>query len=334
MRIGELTVRLSYKDGSIHTTILETFLKQGECTPLDYIWHVFNNANEQVGQLIAGSLHELARAAPAKFVALAKDQQNAPVRRALMQALAHLGKDAPAEFALQALDDDDIEIQIYAAIVLLTIDVDPASIPIQPLLQALQEKREKHLIYWFIRGSLAKLGVETTEIFGEQAELSTWACIALALLTKCGERVPVEPLLAAVGDSNIFIGEAAAKALYQTHPEAFGEVAQQAEAILRGEASAGVFASRVQSRMADTVKHIERATPEVLTLLTKQLDWPYWEVRMKAAQALGAVHRNIPDRAVQRLLELRRDPTSGAIREAAEEALTQILAYEGGIEDE
>jgi HEAT repeat protein len=128
--------------------------------------------------------------------------------------------------------------------------------------------------------------------------------------------------------------ESAARALYQTHPDVFVEVARQAEAILRGEPTGSVFASRIQSRIADRVAEIGCAAPEVLAMITDLLDWPYWEVRMKAAQALGEVHRNIPDRAIRRLMELRHDSSSQAVREAADAALAEILSRESGMEDE
>ena len=69
-------------------------------------------------------------------------------------------------------------------------------------------------------------------------------------------------------------------------------------------------------------------------MVVNLLDWPYWEVRMKAAEALGAIHRNIPDHAIRRLLELRHDPQALAVREAADEALAEILSRESGMEDE
>ena len=63
------------------------------------------------------------------------------------------------------------------------------------------------------------------------------------------------------------------------------------------------------------------------------LDWHYWQVRMKATRALGKIRRNIPDRAIQRLLELRHDPVR-AVREAADDARGEILSLEAGMEDE
>lgn len=86
--------------------------------------------------------------------------------------------------------------------------------------------------------------------------------------------------------------------------------------------------------LADTIGKMEHATPELMARLGKLLDWPYWEVHLKAVQALGQFRRNIPDATLCRLLELRHDPHSRAVREAVEEALAEILAREAGIEDD
>ncbi len=66
------------------------------------------------------------------------------------------------------------------------------------------------------------------------------------------------------------------------------------------------------------------------------LDHPFWQVRLKAIQAFGRLRRNIPDVAIQRLLAFRRDPDPRmrAVREAADDALAEILSLEAGIEDE
>lgn len=85
--------------------------------------------------------------------------------------------------------------------------------------------------------------------------------------------------------------------------------------MLRGEAPAGVLASRPRSQIADAIKGIGRACPLMVAHLSESLNRPYWQVRMKAAQTLGRLRRNIPDATIQRLLELRHDPLSRAVRE-------------------
>jgi HEAT repeat protein len=294
-------------DGDMRSLILDALADLGENAPIELIMQALDNEDADVRSNAKYALGQIVEVAPAKLVALAQHDRRTPVREALMRALAKMDTDAPIELALAALEDEDEDVRLYARIALAEQNVDATRLPIEPLLQALIEHRRSEYD-------------------------SHWS--ELDLLARCGASVPIEPLLAALGNSQLSICKNATAALYKTHPAAFTDVAQQAEAILRGEPTGNVFASRVQSRIAEHVKLIERATPEVIAMISDLLDWPYWEVRMKAAQALGAIHRSIPDRAIKRLMELRRDPETQAVREAADEALTEILSYENGIEDE
>ncbi len=87
---------------------------------------------------------------------------------------------------------------------------------------------------------------------------------------------------------------------------------------------------------AETIGELGIPSTKLLEKLTELLASPSWQVRMKAIQALGQLRRNIPDAAIRRLLELRRDPDPKmrAVREAADDALAEILSLETGIEDE
>lgn len=89
-------------------------------------------------------------------------------------------------------------------------------------------------------------------------------------------------------------GIEAAVALKQTHLDLFRPLVLLAEATLRGEPPAGIFASRTRSQIADAVKGIGCAGPLTIAYLSESLDWPYWQVHMKAAQALGKLQRDIP----------------------------------------
>jgi HEAT repeat protein len=66
-------------------------------------------------------------------------------------------------------------------------------------------------------------------------------------------------------------------------------------------------------------------SPTLFDVLTQLLHWPYWEVRMKAVQALGKLQGKIPDATIHRLFALHEDPDSRAVRQAASEALGKIL---------
>jgi HEAT repeat protein len=85
---------------------------------------------------------------------------------------------------------------------------------------------------------------------------------------------------------------------------------------------------------AETVALMERATPAMLAMIIDLLDHPFWEVRERAVKTLGTLRRNIPDSAIRRLLELRKDPEAPDVRAAADQALAEILSLEQGIEDE
>jgi HEAT repeat protein len=314
----------------VRSTVLRELATSGEDLSLAWLLPALDVENDDDNDIdvfidndmrsnIIERLGDFADAAPMQFVALAKDDVRPPVRVALMKALAKRGQDAPSELVLAALEDPQTEVREQARLALLELNIDPVLIPLEPLLAALQEMNygDKE---W-----------PNDEYLDDDEDAHK---TELALLAKCGTRVPVAPLLASLGNFDPYVCVQAASALSQTHPEVFGEVAQQAEAILRGEPTAGFFASRVQSRIARRVYRMGCATPEVLALISDLLDWPYWPVRRDAAWALGSVHRNIPDQAIRRLLELRHDPESQAVREAADEALTEILSRESGMEDE
>lgn len=301
-----LIAHLYDNDGDVRTEVLRALTTMGEYAPIELILQMLDHEDPEVRTTIGYQLDTLAEAAPARFVELAKADPRPAVREALMQAIAKLGKQAPIELAIAALEDENEDVRFHARVALLDLDVDPAIVPMQPLLEALREKRSKYDSHW------SELG----------------------LLAKSGSQAPLEPLLALLGDSNPGTCEYTAEALYKTYPDVFASVARQAEAMLRGEPTGSIFASRVQSRIADRVRLIGRATPAVLELVTDLLNWPYWEVRKKAAQALRAIHRNIPDRAIRRLMELRHDPQAQTVREAADEALAEILSHESGMEEE
>jgi HEAT repeat protein len=92
----------------------------------------------------------------------------------------------------------------------------------------------------------------------------------------------------------------------------------------------------IQNSFLEVIKSTGYTAPLVLAKVIELLDWPYWQVRMRATETLGELRRNIPDPAIRRLLALRRDPDPlmKSVREAADDALAEILSLEDGIEDD
>ncbi len=91
----------------------------------------------------------------------------------------------------------------------------------------------------------------------------------------------------------------------------------------------------VQTRVAEAIGNIGQSQPGYILWLEAHLHWPYWEVRMVAARAQGKIRRHMPEAVINRLTVLLNDPESSAVRDAAEDALGEILALdENVIEDD
>ncbi|HEX4206659.1 MAG TPA: HEAT repeat domain-containing protein [Ktedonobacteraceae bacterium] len=311
--ISELLAFLHDEHGEIRPHVLKELGYLGRYAPLDLIVEALDHEERYTASNAKEALATLAHTAPASLLTLSLDTPHVSIRHAIMQAIVNLGPAGPGELAITALADPGREVRRLACKALVQSDIDLALIPLGPLLRPLNEECNVTTYY--------------SEYQGYGAELR--------LLAKCGPRIPSEALLAVFGHHHIKASENAARALYSTHPAIFrAVVVPQAEAILRGEPTGGVFAAHVQSRIADLVRQIGRATPAVLDLLTEMLDWPYWEVRSTAAEALGTIQRNIPDRALHKLHALLHDPQSHTVRMAAEKALTEIFSYADGMEEE
>jgi len=149
-----------------------------------------------------------------------------------------------------------------------------------------------------------------------------------------GMLIPREPLLEALGNTEEQTREAALHALQQLYPGALPELISEHTAIMLGQKAGPLFDSLIQSRIADTIGNIGSASPCYIEKLSQFLDWPYWEVCMKAAQALGKLGHPLSEAIVRQLLALRHDPQSRAVRTAAHDVLDRILSFETCLEDD
>lgn len=302
--VDEILARLYNEDGEIREDIIDILGGLGESAPIDVLLQALSCEDAEIRERADTALYSLSESVPAYFIAQARRDTRPVVRRRVLAALIKLGKEAPIELAIASLQDEAV--REHALEVLAELQVDITSIlRMEALLQTLHSENEQYKSCW----------------------------IELTLLAQFGAQVPLEPLLEKLGDSSA--DTYAATTLYKTHPDFFCEVvAPQAEAILRGRPVGGVFASHVQTRIAETIGQIARVTSDVLAMVVALLDWPYWETRLHAVRALGAIRRNIPNRAIYRLMELRHDPQSPDVRRAADAALAENLSIENSMEDE
>ena len=231
------------------------------------------------------------------------------VRKSVVEALAAAGADAPINDLIALLDDPDYRVQCAAIEALCQ----PAIARITP-------------VEVFVRA------LDTTAAGGySNAKVEK---MALQALRDKDPHIATAHCIAALGDSNSEIALTAFEILQQIHPAIIPEIVQEATTLLEGGKSGRFFRTLSVGFLADVLGDMGRAAPDLIAHLDESLDWPYRQVRLKAVQALGKLRRNIPDATIRRLLELRHEPNSRAMREAADETLAEILSLETGIEDD
>jgi HEAT repeat protein len=255
------------------------------------------------------------------IAALADEKRD--IRAAAIQALAER---TPREKLLAALDDEDCVVRREA---LRVLDV---RTPVQHLLHALQDEFDiVRKAASEILGKLVSGWPEPELIAALESKNPLMRVSAIRVLRR---RAPAEKLLAALGDSSEEVRLAALESLLQNHPETNPLIVAEISAVLIQNRSSTIIEPAVQSFLLEVISHLEQITPALRSKLTELLASPYWEVQMKAAQALGNVRRNIPQEAIERLLELRNHSPSQTVRDAADDALAELLSLEIGLEDQ
>jgi HEAT repeat protein len=301
---------------------LETFGDQAPIAAL--VAALLSDGDSLVRSRAAHVLEAQGDRAPVEPLVAASRDPDPSVRAAAVTALAAFGEQAPRESIRAALHDEANPVRKVAVAVLGRLDA----------LDALP------LLVWAVEDADAEVrvaAVEALAALGEQAPLAPLVAAlddedlhvqaaALDALGRLGERAPVDTLVATLGHSIYLVRLVAARALMKTHPEAVLAVVSEAEAIVRGEAPGAVLGSILHSFVADGIGTLaaEGATipPVLVERLVALLDWPYWEVRVKAIQALGKLSPPLPETATEKLRALQHDATSRAVRVAATQVLT------------
>jgi HEAT repeat protein len=165
-------------------------------------------------------------------------------------------------------------------------------------------------------------------LYDEVAWVRNQALIVLA------HKVSREQLLAAIADEDEQVRATALRLLQEVDPDALAPVIEEASAFLLGQGSGQVIGSLVQRSIASAISELGRAPADLVAYVGELLDWPHLDVQREAAQALGKLRRNVPDRAIEKLLALRRTSIAPLVRRAADDTLSEILSLETGIEDD
>lgn len=261
--------------------------------------------------------------------------QDARVRRGVLVLLSYHPEEVPQEALIALLDDplpDDPMFQACRTAI-ARLRVHSAPLPVQSLLRFLRNPAlcGDVLNALGTAGENAPLPEIVPFLSSTNASLRASALRALrqpGLL----ERTSIEAFLNITGDAAIDVRNEALKALkekdqqraiaccilelgnslsnqiafrilQEIHPAIIPEIVQEATELLQGGQPGRFFRSLSLSVLADTIGEMGRATPDLVECLSEMLHWSYWEVRMKAVQALGKLRCNIPDATLRRLLE-------------------------------
>lgn len=255
--------------------------------------------------------------APEEKLRDALNHEHENVRRIAVQALkGHLSK----EQLFMALDD---EAPIVRKEALKAFDIDT---PMEQLLYMLHDDEIREIALEILEKIVPRLP-ETQLIEALENKERTMRVSALRALR---QRAPKEKLLAALGDSAEEVRLTALDILLQHYPEMCAFLVKEVTTVLIEAKPSTLLGSAAQSYILDLISQMEPLSSTLQDKLIELLDWPYWEVQMKAARILGTLYRNIPQGVIECLFALRKETVSQTVREAADDALAELLSLERG----
>ncbi len=248
---------------------------------------------------------------------------DAEVRLRVLQVLE---KDVPEDRLIASLDDEDSVVRRKA-------------------LQLLEGRTPTHLLgaalgddYPFVRDvAMALLRRRREHVSEDEMRVFLESRLGVArasAIRALEDRLPKTLLIAALGDSEEDVRLAAFDALRKVYPEMLPVIQSELTALLAGTGSSRIVNAAVESFLSDLMANMDEVPLSWLEKLTSLLEpsW-YWEVRVKAAQALGKLRRDLPEEAVERLKAMRNDSGSRAVQMAADDALAEILSFEPSVDE-
>jgi HEAT repeat protein len=325
---------LQDKDENVRRAAVEALGKLGERVPLDLFIQTLQNESVFVQNTLIEVLSKQREKIPFSRIFEAIITSNWSVRRAAVEALGKLGERAPLDLFIQALQDKDEDVR-RAAVEALGKLGERASIEL--FIQALQDEDE----------DVRRAAVEALGKLGERASIELFIQAlqdkdedvrraAVEALGKLGERMNCEQILPLIGDDGGYVRNVAIEVVNKLAPELLADIEAEAIAILQGKPAGRILGSLHEGFIVKVLGNLGYSTPMVFDKLIPLLEWHYWQVQVKVAQTLGKIRRSIPDIAIKRLLAMRNNSSllMRTVSEAADDALSEILSLETGIEDE
>lgn len=305
--LSDLLDALRSDDRLMYDTVGQVLEMQGTLLPIEIMLEALQHDYEKIRQAVVRILIAQKRYVPVQsLLALLQDEQRR-MRTAVVEVLTAYREPIPIELLLKELYDPEFTIgEEKFRIIAQAIIAQGERVPLGSLLPGLYNRNRR------VRQAI------------------------LEVLQGLKKPVPLEMLMSAVVDEDMNVVSLAAQMLHDQYANILKQITVEAAAILQGQSQGSFLSSITQCFIASIIKQLGYPAPEFLAKLTDLLRWPHWLVRLNAIEALGKLRRNVPDEAIKRLLQLRRDPDPmmSAICQAADEALAEILSLETGIEDD
>ena len=160
---------------------------------------------------------------------------------------------------------------------------------------------------------------------------------AIQVLEAQHAQIPSQQLRSLIADKDEEVRGAVLHAIKKGAPAVLADLMQPAKEVLEAGSVDDVFKPLIERTIAETIMKLELVSADFFEILLQLMEEQrHWQVRIKAIEALSRLRHSLPDNAIQRLLELRREsgPYMDELRKAADDALAEILTLETGIEDE
>jgi HEAT repeat protein len=321
--VDQLVGWLSHYDVAVRHSAVEALVRIGTPAALAASLVALQDPSEFVRWALMQQLRHQEHPLPVETLIALLDDPATAVRREALLALEARGDPALREPIMSRLTDPNGNIRAVAvrALAALLLDVEHGE-RIALLMRCYDDES------LFVRETvLEELGRVGDPLPWEAIRLrlgdetSYVAVTALRIFEQHIPAVPVDIFLAALGDQAHDVREVAIEILAEHFPAVLQTQVAQALAVLAGQMPDLPLATHLQTCWARTMGEQEGITHAQAEHLMALLDWPYWEVRYKALQALTKHRRWAPDAASTRAGELTSDPDSLMVREAAQALL-------------
>lgn len=284
--------------------------------PIAILLELLRDAYWPCAIMAADLIGDLGDAAPVAELLALLDNGQAGTRWAALRALRESGHTIPVGHLLRTLHDEDASVRRESA---LALDEQREEVPVEMLLPLIEEHDATIALILARRDRQAGIDALVQTLGTMQGG---WA--ASRALGELGSRAPAEPLVAALGDSDVKVAVVAAEALRATHPEACTAVVPELIAVLHGGEIGPILEPMLITRAIRAVSTLGLGTSALVSLLGGYLDHSHWEVRLLAAHALRRASGDLPTQVADALEQLKRDPESPDVRRVA--AMEQVGA--------